>query len=160
MTDWSMCLSPETCCQMYSAVSGRTIAQWTTWSDWKRLSKRPSPEKSKFWQFVSTWKKPMILPGGVRICIPMLCPSTSRAPDSPSPPMERLIIPISSPMPASPQPEEQPSTRSQRKIALFQRPEVEEPTDLKRTILELPQLSKLLQELRCQTCPSNEGLVL
>ncbi|GFO26432.1 Pol-like protein [Plakobranchus ocellatus] len=65
MTDWSMCLSPETCCQMCSAVSGRTIAHWTTWSDWKRLSKRPSPEKSKFWQFFSTWKKPMILPGGI-----------------------------------------------------------------------------------------------
>ncbi|GFN80772.1 RNA-directed DNA polymerase from mobile element jockey [Plakobranchus ocellatus] len=32
---------------MYSAVSGRTIAHWTTWSDWKRLSKRPSPEKKR-----------------------------------------------------------------------------------------------------------------
>ncbi|GFO12498.1 RNA-directed DNA polymerase from mobile element jockey [Plakobranchus ocellatus] len=32
MTDWSKCLSPETCCQRYSVVSGRTIAHWTTWS--------------------------------------------------------------------------------------------------------------------------------
>ncbi|GFO16979.1 hypothetical protein PoB_004348400 [Plakobranchus ocellatus] len=74
--------------------------------------------------------------------------------------MERVIIPISSSMPASSQPEEQPSTRSQRKLALFQRPKVEEPTDLKWTILELPQISKLLDELRCNACPSDEGLVL
>ncbi|GFN82014.1 sodium-coupled monocarboxylate transporter [Plakobranchus ocellatus] len=44
---WSMCLSPETCCQRYSAVSGRTIAHWTTWSDWKPLSKGLSPEKKQ-----------------------------------------------------------------------------------------------------------------
>ncbi|GFN91185.1 retrovirus-related pol polyprotein from type-1 retrotransposable element r1 [Plakobranchus ocellatus] len=40
-------LKSRNCCQMYSAVSGRTIAHWTTWSDWKRLLKRPSPGKKQ-----------------------------------------------------------------------------------------------------------------
>ncbi|GFN86897.1 hypothetical protein PoB_001340300 [Plakobranchus ocellatus] len=47
MTDWSMCLSPEACCQRYSAVSGRTTAHWSSRSDWKPLSKRLSPEKKQ-----------------------------------------------------------------------------------------------------------------
>ncbi|GFR68598.1 hypothetical protein ElyMa_003735900 [Elysia marginata] len=56
-------------------------------------------------------------------------PSTSRTPDTPPAPMERLIIPISSPMPASPE-EELPLTRSQKKLALFQRCNIEEHSDI------------------------------
>ncbi|GFO44538.1 protein dennd6a-like isoform x1 [Plakobranchus ocellatus] len=64
--------------------------------------------------------------------------------DSLSAPIEWLIIPISSPMPASSKPERQPPTRSQRKLAFFQNPEVEEPTELKQPILDLPKAAVVL----------------
>ena len=86
-------------------------------------------------------------------------PSTSRAPCTPPPHQDRLIIPLSSPLPASPE-EEIPLTRSQKKLAFFQGQNVEELSDVKRTIVELPQINKLLQDLRCHECLSDEGLKL
>ncbi|KAK3742327.1 hypothetical protein RRG08_028239 [Elysia crispata] len=84
-------------------------------------------------------------------------PSTSRAPCTPPPRQDRLIIPLSSPLPASPE-EETPLTRSQKKLTFFQGQNVEEPSDVKRAIVELPQINKLLQDLRCHECLSDEGL--
>ncbi|GFO14934.1 2-oxoisovalerate dehydrogenase subunit beta, mitochondrial-like [Plakobranchus ocellatus] len=46
-----MCLSPEACCQRYSAVSGRTIAHWTTWSDWKPLSNDLEKAYDTTWRY-------------------------------------------------------------------------------------------------------------
>ena len=51
-------------------------------------------------------------------------------------------------------------TRSQKKLSFFQGQNVDEISDLKRTIVELPQLRKFVQELKCSECLSEEGLEL
>ncbi|GFO03820.1 hypothetical protein PoB_003032500 [Plakobranchus ocellatus] len=86
-------------------------------------------------------------------------PSTSRGPDTSSPSTKRMYIPLSTPPPASPIAEEPILTRSEQKLALSQRQQVQS-TDVKRTIVELPQLAKLLGDLRCHACLSEQGLTL
>ncbi|GFS19164.1 hypothetical protein ElyMa_005025100 [Elysia marginata] len=56
------------------------------------------------------------------------CPSTSREEPRPSTLTDRIIIPLSSPLPASPEPQI-PLTRSQRKLALFTDENIGEPPE-------------------------------
>ncbi|GFN94322.1 hypothetical protein PoB_002082800 [Plakobranchus ocellatus] len=86
-------------------------------------------------------------------------PSTSRGPHTSSPSTKRIYIPLSTPPPASPIAEKPILTRSEQKLALSQWQQVQ-PTDVKRTIVELPQLAKLLGDLRCHACLSEQGLSL
>ncbi|GFS27737.1 hypothetical protein ElyMa_005299200 [Elysia marginata] len=86
-------------------------------------------------------------------------PSTQQESVTPPPPADRVVIPLSSPLPASPEPE-LPRTRSQQKLSFYQKQAVEEESDIKQTILELPQLDNLLNELGCHECHRDQGLQL